>query len=125
MQLDRTAGRPCRLSLTPLIDIIFLLLLFFMLSSTFSKFAEIELTGAESGAQTTTTPAFVQLRGNDISVNGLPVMFDELQAALESHSERGAEVAFISINETVTSQRFVDIYAMVRGIEALDLALVN
>ena len=31
------------MALTPLIDVIFLLLLFFMLSSTFSRFGEIKL----------------------------------------------------------------------------------
>ena len=36
--------------MTSLIDVIFLLLLFFMLTSTFSKFAEIELAAATSGA---------------------------------------------------------------------------
>ena len=35
--------------MTSLIDVIFLLLLFFMLSSTFSKFSEIELTAGGSG----------------------------------------------------------------------------
>ncbi|WP_367714863.1 biopolymer transporter ExbD [Nitratireductor sp. GISD-1A_MAKvit] len=33
------------LSLTSLIDVIFLLLLFFMLSSTFTRFASVEISG--------------------------------------------------------------------------------
>jgi biopolymer transport protein ExbD len=36
-------------TLTPLIDVIFLLLLFFMLSSTFTRFAEVPLTNAGGG----------------------------------------------------------------------------
>jgi biopolymer transport protein ExbD len=35
--------------MTSLIDVIFLLLLFFMLSSTFSRFGEVELTAAAGG----------------------------------------------------------------------------
>ena len=114
------------MSLTPLIDVIFLLLLFFMLSSTFSRFAEIELTGAGSGAATTAAPpVFVQLRGEDISVNGQPVAFEELQDALQGHTERGAELALISMDDIVTSQRFVDVYGLARGVERLNLAIVN
>ena len=40
-----------RLALTSLIDIIFLLLLFLMLTSTFSKFSEIELGVATTAAK--------------------------------------------------------------------------
>ncbi len=36
--------------MTSLIDVIFLLRLFFMLSSTFSRFAEVELTAAGASA---------------------------------------------------------------------------
>ncbi len=32
-----------RISLTPLIDVIFLLLMFFMLSSTFARFADLDV----------------------------------------------------------------------------------
>ena len=39
----RRRRRSGRLSMTSLIDVIFLLLLFFMLTSTFSKFSEVEL----------------------------------------------------------------------------------
>ena len=39
-----------RLGLTPLIDIIFLLLLFFMLSSTFQRPGELAVSGGDAGA---------------------------------------------------------------------------
>ena len=45
----RKARRRRRLSMTSLIDVIFLLLLFFMLTSTFTRFSEVELTAAGSG----------------------------------------------------------------------------
>ena len=126
MRLNLAVRQSTRLSLTPLIDVIFLLLLFFMLSSTFSKFAEIELAGAEGGMPAaTSSPVFVQLRGEDILVNGVSVAFDELRDDLQQHADTGAELALVSMDEAVTSQRFVDVYAMVRAIEALRLAIVN
>lgn len=43
MRLDPIAGRRRRLSLTPLIDVIFLLLMFFMLGSSFTRFGAIDI----------------------------------------------------------------------------------
>ena len=45
----RRLRRRRRLSMTSLIDVIFLLLLFFMLSSTFTRFAELELAAGGTG----------------------------------------------------------------------------
>lgn len=41
-------SRP-RIKLTPLIDVIFLLVLFFLLASTFSRYAAIDLAGPGGG----------------------------------------------------------------------------
>lgn len=44
MQLDVAAARkPARISLTPLIDVVFILLLFFMLSSSFMQWRQLDL----------------------------------------------------------------------------------
>ena len=50
--------------MTSLIDVIFLLLLFFMLTSTFTRFSEVELTAAGSGTPPqapTEAPLFLRL----------------------------------------------------------------
>ena len=44
MRLESPGYVRRQISVTSLIDVIFLLLLFFMLSSTFSKFADVELS---------------------------------------------------------------------------------
>ena len=67
-----------RLSMTSLIDVIFLLLLFFMLTSTFSKFSEVELASAAGSAQAapsdaadaTPVPVIVSL-GADVTAQRL------------------------------------------------------
>ena len=72
-----------RLSMTPLIDVIFLLLLFFMLSSTFSTFGEIELSQAAGGSETAeavTERVFVQLGAERLMLNGEPSTLEELAA---------------------------------------------
>ena len=45
----RSTRRRRKLSMTSLIDVIFLLLLFFMLTSTFTRFAELDLAAASGG----------------------------------------------------------------------------
>ena len=70
------------LSMTSLIDVIFLLLLFFMLSSTFSKFAEIPLTTAGQATapqqDQAARPVFVRLDPRGVTVNGQTTVLEQL-----------------------------------------------
>ena len=43
MKFQRRSSEPVSLNLTPLIDVVFLLLIFFMVSTTFDQSAELEL----------------------------------------------------------------------------------
>ena len=65
-----------RLALTSLIDIIFLLLLFLMLTSTFSKFSEIELSVAATAAESNVSEKILFLR---ISALRIDLNSDEVQ----------------------------------------------
>ena len=75
-----------RMALTSLIDVIFLLLLFFMLSSTFSTFGEIELGQATAGvtkSSAVSNPAFVQLGVDRLVLNGNATTFERLVAEIK------------------------------------------
>ena len=86
MPRERRILRRRRLALTPLIDVTFLLLLFFILSSTFARFGEVELAVGVAGASTSTdTPVFLRLSETGFSVNGRPVAPEGVTAALETH----------------------------------------
>ena len=63
MQLSRAKKRTGFMGLTPLIDMIFLLLLFFLLGSDFVQFAnnQIAPTRGAGGAQNAATPIIVTL----------------------------------------------------------------
>ncbi|MEO1283127.1 MAG: biopolymer transporter ExbD, partial [Pseudomonadota bacterium] len=52
MRLKAQPQRKFPLSLTPLIDVVFLLLIFFMLASTFLKFSAMPIAGAKGGGGT-------------------------------------------------------------------------
>ena len=126
MRLEATAPRRRRASLTPLIDVIFLLLLFFMLSSTFSKFGEIELTGATaSSIAEQPAPIYLRLRGDEMAVNGIPVTLETLGAALQAQAASGSNLVLVAMDDATSSQHFVDVYAVARGVDGLGVAIVR
>lgn len=111
-----------RLSMTPLIDVIFLLLLFFMLSSTFSEFGEIELTQATGGGTASDTPIerlFVQLGADRLTLNGQPVTQDDLSTRIETGQ------VLVSLDDDVTSQRLVDLLVLLRGREGVSVMVLE
>ncbi|RKF16825.1 biopolymer transporter ExbD [Roseovarius spongiae] len=105
--------------MTSLIDVIFLLLLFFMLSSTFSKFAEVELSAATGGAAITSEvrPLFLQLGAADLRLNGEPLPLDALAQRLREGGAAGeVRPLLISLRDGVTSQRLTDLLVALRGV---------
>lgn len=98
--------------MTPLIDVVFLLLLFFMLTSTFSNFGEIELSQASSGQAPQgelSERFFVQLGDARLVLNGAPATLDELAAQLESGQ------VLVSLDDDVSAQSLVDLLVRLRG----------
>ena len=110
------------MALTSLIDVIFLLLLFFMLTSTFSTFGEIELSQATSAAAAPGTPSerlFVQLGAERLVLNGAPVTLDELSVQLE------AGQVLVSLDADTSAQRLVDLLVRLRGREGLSVTVLE
>ena len=107
MALSLSKKHKRRLSMTSLIDVIFLLLLFFMLSSTFSRFGTVDLMAAEAGQGVSgeTRPLFLKLSPGQISLNGEVVALDRLAQSQ----------VLLSLSGEVTSQRLVDVLAVLRN----------
>lgn len=115
--MPRIRQRQRRMSLTSLVDVIFLLLLFFMLTSTFSRFAEVELSAAAgTGADVAESPpVFLRLSPEAVSVNGDAVPLDELGPALE-HDKAAPRIVLISLVKGVTAQRLTDLLGALREV---------
>lgn len=91
------AGRRRRLiSLTPLIDVVFILLVFFMLASSFLDWRSIVLAAPMPGAGATAMEGamLVEVRAEGLRVAGRPVRLDELDGRIRP---RLAETAGLSI----------------------------
>lgn len=109
MRIDAVLRPRRRLSMTSLIDVIFLLLLFFMLSSTFARFAEIEVSGgvASSTAAGERPDVLLRYDGVEWRVNGLAIADDELEGELGRLSDAGAETAVLLVRGEMTSQDLI------------------
>ncbi|SFK94702.1 biopolymer transporter ExbD [Shimia haliotis] len=110
------------LALTPLIDVIFLLLLFFMLTSTFSTYGEIELSHARKGSgssEATVERAFVQLGQERVTLNGQSVAMEDVIAKVEDGQ------LLVSLDEGTTAQRLVDFLHLMRARSGLDVLVLE
>lgn len=124
MARSRTPRR--KLSMTSLIDVIFLLLLFFMLTSTFSKFSEVELSAGGTGAAALSdaSPLFLQLGVTDVRLNGDALDLETLAASRLSEAEDGTTL-LISLGADVDAQRLTDLLVALRGLPALHVTVLG
>ncbi|MDA7965252.1 MAG: biopolymer transporter ExbD [Ruegeria sp.] len=109
--------------MTSLIDVIFLLLLFFMLTSTFSKFGEVELsTATAGGTNSDPTIRFIKLESARILLDGAPVGLDRVGAALQADKP---QVALISLTPQVTSQQLIELLVALRVVPKLQMQVMG
>ncbi|MCP4206901.1 MAG: biopolymer transporter ExbD [Shimia sp.] len=110
------------LTLTPLIDVIFLLLLFFMLTSTFSTFGEIELSSARKGSGEPVADVeryFVQLGAERLTLNGQPTTLKDIAATIETGQ------ILVSLDADTTAQRLVDFLHLMRPRDGLAVLVLE
>jgi biopolymer transport protein ExbD len=116
-----------RMSMTSLIDVIFLLLLFFMLTSTFSKFGEVELMAAgKAAAADDRQKLFVTLGAKELTLNGQSVDLGRIADLVRSQPQdsRG-HLVLISPDAEASSQQLVDLLAALRQVEKLQTVVLG
>jgi len=124
-----TASRRRRrtLSITSLIDVIFLLLLFFMLASTFQQFSELEVAGVSGGSASAVASEEVPLRlviePSALTFNGSPTRQEALVQRLNAPSEEAKRLN-VEVTPSVSSQRLVDVLVQLEPIDGLEVNLV-
>jgi len=73
-----------RMSLTPMIDVVFLLLIFFMLAARFGQEGAVALSGGGAGQGWSGPPRLVDFAPGEVWLNGAPVAAQALPEALSS-----------------------------------------
>ncbi|SLN46379.1 Biopolymer transport protein ExbD/TolR [Falsiruegeria litorea R37] len=124
MALETAKRRRKRLSMTSLIDVIFLLLLFFMLTSTFSRYSEVELTGGAPSApsQAERVTRFVKLDGDRLLVDGQDTAFEAIAERLATNTEQMLVLAF---SDRTSSQQLIDVLAVLRPLPKTQTMVLN
>ena len=103
MQFKRQGSKELEVNLTPLIDVVFLLLIFFMVSTTFTDKTQltIELPRAHQGELQMKDSEAIEVvisRSGEYSVNGMRLINDNfatLKSAISQVSEEGGGQAFV------------------------------
>lgn len=125
------AERPRRralISLTPLIDVVFILLVFFMLASSFLDWRAIDLSApAEAGAGGTLEGALlVEVRSDGLRLGGAAIDGDALVRRVRDRLGEAPETrVLVKPAGDVTLQQAVAVLDRLATVEGADIAMIR
>ena len=129
MDFEGRARIRSHLDIAPLIDIVFLLLVFFMLTSTFMVPEAIELELPESSSATVTdiTPIIVSLdQTGQLALNGERIELEQLRGAIEPLLKADADAAITLKSDAHTQvQQLLGVMDEIRAAGGTDVALAT
>lgn len=115
-----------RISLTPLIDVVFILLVFFMLESSFLKIRAIELALPNPGSQPVLQPSRVDLLSSGmVRVDGATVSRAEWLTVLQGRGEPATLSVLLSSEPAVPLQTLVTVMDQLKQAGFARLALTS
>lgn len=106
--LANTATRR-RSSLTPMIDVVFLLLVFFMLAARFGQDQAIPLSIGGGAGDWQGPPRLVEVFPESMTLNGIPGTPETVVAALSSIVTSSTDTVVIRPRDGATLQRLVEV----------------
>jgi len=129
MDFEGRARIHSHLDIAPLIDIVFLLLVFFMLTSTFMvpEAIELELPESKSASVTDTTPIIVSLnQSGQLALNGEHIALEQLQSLLKPLLKRDPKSAVTLKSDAHTEvQQLLVIMDEIRAAGGTNVALAT
>ncbi|KMK67006.1 biopolymer transporter ExbD [Puniceibacterium sp. IMCC21224] len=99
---------PRRPNLTPMIDVVFLLLVFFMLASRFGTESAVSLTVAGQGGGYSGPPRLVTVYPDRLTLNGVALDPDVLATELDRMTETPGDIIVLRPAEDAPLQRIVE-----------------
>ncbi len=128
MRLNDPGRTKRSFSLTPLIDVVFLLLVFFMLASTFLKFGAVKIETAGAGGRVAdpTKVVLVHVDGaRRYIVNGTPAAGNELTSTVNRLVDQGARDAVVVVRNKAAVDDLVDAVQRLRKSRAASVRIVE
>ena len=121
MKFSRRVRQEVEVNLTPLIDVVFLLLIFFMVSTTFTKETHLSIDLPEASSQTSRAADLeIEIsitREGNFAINGVALINREqstLRSAVEKVSEGDTSIPMVITADSATPHQSV--------VTALDVA---
>ena len=113
-----------RISLTPLIDVVFILLVFFMLETTFLTEAEVAVAAESQGGAATTEPLLqVELLDTDwVWLNGERIAYSQWPAALDALPREPGRRVQLRTAKQIPVQRLV---AVIDALNTRDITHIS
>ncbi len=139
MALMDSAARPLRLaaergrrrpliSLTPLIDVVFILLIFFMLASSFMDWRAIDLAapGRAAAGSSMDGALLVEVRPQGLRLSGQRLSLDALASRVQSRlAQKPDQKVLVKPSAGVPLQRAIDVLDRLAGAGVSDLSLIR
>ena len=117
------------IDISPLIDVVFILLIFFMVSTTFIKDTQLDLErpSAASGQKASTTALRVVLdQRGQIFVDDTPVKPWMVQTRVRQHLRESSEGAVLVVaDRRVVAEKLIDVVDQCRLAGAADVGVVT
>ena len=114
-----------RPGLTPMIDVVFLLLVFFMLAARFGTLDATPISAPQAGGDYDGPPRLVTLAPGDIRLNGQPVAAGDLPAALAPLMDRPSDAILIRPLPGATVQDLLDLAQALRDAGLTGLSVID
>ena len=129
MEFEGRARIHSHLDIAPLIDIVFLLLVFFMLTSTFMvpEAIELELPQSSSATVTDSTPIVVSLNeSGQLALNGERIEREQLRGAIEKLLQADTDATITLKSDAHTEvQQLLAVMDEIRAAGGTEVALAT
>ena len=117
------------IDLTPLIDVVFLLLIFFMVSTTFVKDAQLELErpSAQSAEPADTKSVRISIdRSGDIYLGDTPIRLWMLQGRVREELRSASESnVLVVVDRGIAAERLIDVVDQCRLAGAKNVGVIT
>jgi len=116
------------LDLTPIIDVVFILLIFFIVSSVFKK-EELALVldlpnSSAKEMEVDKDQVFIELSSDKLAIKGIEVSFDSLEDNLKEIENKRKSV-IVRIDKKVEYQRVIKVLDLLQKYDLTNLALIT
>ncbi|MCB9694167.1 MAG: biopolymer transporter ExbD [Alphaproteobacteria bacterium] len=129
MKLRSRAEKRGEIDISPLIDVVFILLIFFMVSTTFVKDTQLDLQrpSAASGKKASSAALRVVLdQKGEVFVDDAPIKPWMVQSRVRQHLRESTDGAVLVVaDRRVVAERLVDVVDQCRLAGAVDVGVVT